>query len=230
MTWTDPEWLLLSFGSEFYWMAVVIIAIESGLFPFLPGDSLLFAIGLFIASDQLTLFPGSWGAELILAIAALAVAGSIGNVLGYEAGRRLGPWLLARDGRILDRRSLDQVDVFFARYGNKSLVIGRFLPYVRTYISVAAGAKQMDRGRFAFWSALGTFGWVATVTLLGFTLAAAVPAVGDNIHLSLTAVLVFTLVPIVVEAIRYRRTHAPGAEIGPHDGGPDRDITGRNLD
>src|SRR5699024_4346984 len=129
----DPEHLLNTFGSAFFWVSVAIVFIECGLlFPILPGDSLLFAVGLFIHQGVIPV--PLWLACVILSVAAFG-----GNIAGYEIGRAIGPALYARDGRILKRKYFDQTIAFFDKHGNKALVIGRFVPIVRTFITVVAG-------------------------------------------------------------------------------------------
>src|SRR5690625_5045412 len=138
----DPEYLLNTFGTAFFWVSVAIVFVECGLFfPILPGDSLLFAIGLFIHQGHINI--PLWLACLILSTVAFA-----GNVAGYEIGRAIGPTLYARDGRFLKRKYFDETINFFDKYGNKALVIGRFVPIVRTFVTVVAGVGQMPRRRF----------------------------------------------------------------------------------
>ncbi len=92
MKWMDPNWLLENFGTEFFWISLLIIFVECGLFfPFLPGDTLLFALGLFIAGGKIALFPGGEGVELLIASVLLILAAIAGNVAGYEIGRAIGP-------------------------------------------------------------------------------------------------------------------------------------------
>ena len=229
--WMDPNWLLDRFGAALFWISLVIVFVECGLFfPILPGDTLLFALGLFIATGQLDLLPGPPFVELLIVMAALIVAAFLGNVVGYEIGRKIGPPLYERDGRIIKRKYFDQTTAFFDRHGNKALVIGRFVPFVRTYITVVAGVTRMERARFFVWSLVGAVLWVVSICLLGYFLGDAFPTLGESIDKLVIVIVAFSLIPIVVEWWRHRRTDAPGAEIGEHDGGPDRDITGRDLD
>ena len=109
-------------------------------------------------------------------------------------------------------------------------MIGRFVPFVRTYITVVAGVTRMDRARFFLWSLVGAVLWVVSIMLLGYFLGDAFPTLGESIDKLVIVIVGFSVIPIVIEWWRHRRTDAPGAEIGDHDGGPDRDITGRNLD
>ena len=231
MDWMDPNWLLDQFGTELFWISLAIIFVECGLFfPFLPGDTLLFALGLFIAAERIDVFGTPPFAELLLALVLLSAAAFLGNVCGYEIGRRLGPPLYEREGRILKRKYFDQTQVFFDKHGNKALVIGRFVPFVRTFITVVAGVTRMDRRRFFLWSAIGAVAWVMSITLLGYFLGQAFPGLGENIDKAIIAILAFSLIPIVWEWWRHRRTHAPEAEDRDADGRPDRDILGSEVD
>ena len=140
----------------FFWVCLLIIIVECGLFfPFLPGDTLLFAVGLFIAGGKIDIVPGGHATNLVFAIVVLMAAAFAGNVIGYEIGRWIGPPLYDRDGRILKQKYFDQTQAFFDKHGNKALVIGRFVPFVRTYITVVAGVTRMRRHRFFVWSAVG---------------------------------------------------------------------------
>lgn len=231
MPWMDPNWLLDRFGAELFWLSLIIIFVECGLFfPFLPGDSLLFALGLFFAGEKIDIFPGGPGLEVTIAMLFFVVAAFLGNVAGYEIGRKLGPPLYNREGRILKRKYFDQTSAFFDKHGNKALVIGRFVPFVRTYITVVAGVTQMDRRRFFTWSAIGAILWVFSITLLGYFLGQVFPTLGENVDKAILAIIAFSVVPIAWEWWRHKRTNAPGAEIGPQDGGPDRDIMGLEVD
>lgn len=231
MDWMDPEWLLDRFGEALFWLSLAIIFVECGLlFPFLPGDSLLFAMGLFIAGENIDVFPGPPGVDLLAALLLFTVAGFAGNVAGYEIGRKIGPPLYGRDGRILKQKYFDQTRAFFDRHGNKALVIGRFVPFVRTYVTVVAGVTRMDRGRFFLWSLVGAVLWVVSITLAGFFLGAAFPTLGENIDKAIIVIIAFSLLPVVWEWWRHRRTHAPEAEDRDLDGVPDRDILGHDVD
>jgi len=205
--WLDPDWLLSEFGGAFLWVSLAIVFVECGLFfPFLPGDTLLFALGLFIAGGKYhVLGIDNKAIGLVLAITLLSVVAFLGNVAGYEIGRRLGPPLYQRDGRIIKRAHLDKTSAFFEKHGNKALVIGRFVPFVRTYITVVAGVTQMERRRFFFWSAVGAVLWVISVVLLGYFLGETFPALGENIDYAVLAILAFSVVPFTYEYVKHRR-------------------------
>jgi membrane-associated protein len=227
MDWMDPAWWLERFGDAFFWLSLIILFVECGLFfPFLPGDTLLFAMGLFISRGDIDIFPGPDLIELLLALSLFSAAAFLGNVVGYEIGRAIGPPLYERDGRILKRKYFDQTEAFFDRHGNKALVIGRFVPFVRTYITVVAGVGRMGRRRFLLWSLVGALLWVVSITLLGYFLGRTVPALGENIDLVILLILAFSVVPVAYEWWRHRRTSSPTAEDNDADGVPDRDVTG----
>ena len=206
--WMDPNWLLDQFGSAFFWVCLVIIVIECGLFfPFLPGDTLLFAIGLFVSTRD-NIVPGPASTDLLVALVLLSVAAFAGNVLGYEIGRFIGPPLYERDGKILKRKYFDQTDAFFDKHGNKALVIGRFVPFVRTYITVVAGVTRMERHRFFLWSGVGAVAWVVSITLAGYFLGRSFPSLGENIDKAIIAILAFSVIPIAYEWWKHRRQRA----------------------
>ena len=238
MDWMDPNWLLDQFGAEFYWISLLIVFIECGLFfPFLPGDTLLFALGLFLNAERIDMFPGGPLVELVIASVLLSAAAFLGNVAGYEIGRAIGPPLYHRDGRLLKKKYFDQTHDFFDRHGNKALVIGRFVPFVRTFITVVAGVTRMERRRFFLWSAVGAVLWVLSILLLGFTLGGVFPSLGENIDKALLVILAFTVVPIAYEWWRHRRAASRrGADqtgtdqAGTDRGGlPDLDVTGADA-
>lgn len=208
--WLDPAYLQDQYGGAFIWLALAIVFVECGLFfPFLPGDTLLFALGLFIAGSDTTGYSvlglESEPVELALAMAMLVVAAFLGNVAGYEIGRKLGPPLYERDGRVLKKKYFDQTSAFFDKHGSKALVIGRFVPFVRTFITVVAGVTLMERRRFFTWSAVGAVLWVLSITLLGYFLGAAIPALGENIDYVTLAILAFTAIPLAWEWWRHTR-------------------------
>lgn len=174
--WMDPQWLLDRFGGQFFWVSVAIVFIECGLlFPILPGDSLLFAVGLFIANGQIEL-------NIVVACVILTLAAFIGNVTGYEIGRAIGAPLYEREGRFLKKKYFDDTHAFFEKHGAKALVLGRFVPIVRTFITVVAGVSRMDRRHFFVWSGVGAFLWATGVTLLGYFLGQAFPVLKDHLE------------------------------------------------
>ena len=196
--WMDPQYLLNQFGTQFFWVSVAIVFIECGLlFPILPGDSLLFSVGLFIRRGDV---PVSIG----LACVILSAAAFLGNVVGYEIGRAIGEPLYRRDGRILKKKYFDQTIEFFDKHGNKALVIGRFVPIVRTFITVVAGVGRMDRRRFFTWSFVGAVLWATGITLLGYFLGT-INLVHDNLEAAILLIVFVSLLPMVFEYLAHRR-------------------------
>jgi membrane-associated protein len=184
---------------------------------------------VFIATEDIDIFPGSTGVELSIALGLLIVAAILGNVAGYEIGRAIGPPLYERDGRVLKKKYFDQTTAFFDKHGNKALVIGRFVPFVRTYITVVAGVTRMNRQRFMLWSAVGAIGWVLSITLLGYFVGTRFPWLRDNIDYAILGILALSVVPIAYEWWRHRRTSGPLADDNDEDGVPDLDIAGMDT-
>lgn len=193
--WLNPDTLLNQYG---LWVALIVVFVECGLlFPFLPGDSLLFTVGVLIASGTLHL-------NAVVAAVIFSIAAFVGNVVGYEIGRLVGPPIFNRDGRILKRDHVDKTHAFFDRYGNRSLVLGRFVPIVRTFITLVAGVGRMDRGRFLTWSAVGAALWATGVIVLGILLGG-VSLVRDHIETVLMLIIIISVIPMALEYLRRRR-------------------------
>ncbi|MFT4011032.1 MAG: DedA family protein [Nocardioidaceae bacterium] len=204
LDWMNPQWLLENFGQEMFWISVVIVFIECGLlFPILPGDTLLFSVGLFIHRDP----PDNIEMNIVVACVILSISAFLGNVVGYEIGRKVGPALFQREGRFLNTKNFTKSHEFFELYGNRALVLGRFVPIVRTFITLVAGAAQMDRRRFLTWSAVGAVAWATGLTLLGYFLGG-IAFLQHNLEASLILIVVIFTVPIVWEYYRHRRNAA----------------------
>ena len=196
--WMDPQYLLDTYGTAFFGISLLIVFIECGLFfPILPGDSLLFAIGIFIAGGELDI-------PLLVAIPALFVAAFAGNVVGYEIGRAIGAPLRHHDGRIIRKKYLDQTHDFFEKHGAKALVIGRFVPIVRTFITLVAGVGQMNRRHFLLWSLVGAVLWATSLTLLGYFLGG-VQFLQHNIEATVLLIVFLSVLPMVYEYLKHRR-------------------------
>ncbi|MFN8193026.1 MAG: VTT domain-containing protein [Nocardioidaceae bacterium] len=196
--WMDPQWWLDNFGTQFFWACLVVVFVECGLFfPILPGDSLLFAVGLFIAGDDISV-------NLGVAIVALTAAAFAGNVVGYEIGRAIGHPLMKRDGRVIKREYFEKTHAFFEKHGSQALVLGRFVPIVRTFVTVVAGVTEMDRRRFFFWSFVGAVLWVVVITLMGYFLGG-VDVIKNNLEIAAIAIVGVSVLPMVWEWWRHRQ-------------------------
>ena len=203
--WLDPEWMLDQFGAGFFWVSLAIIVVECGLFfPFLPGDTLLVAIGLFLAGDKLSIIPGPGLLDLGVACLLLVGAAMLGNVLGFEIGNKLGPVIYEHDGKILKRDYFDRTEDFFDKHGRMALVIGRFVPVVRTYVTVVAGASKMKRPRFLAWSLVGALAWILSITLVGYFVGDRFPFLARHIDYLILGLLLLTIIPAVIHWWRER--------------------------
>lgn len=207
--WMDAEFLLTALGNWALWGSVVIIFMECAIFPILPGDSLLFAIGMFIANDAQIIHFGEMGRQGVLgvSIAILMTAAVAGNMVGYWVGKTISPWLFKpRDnffGRIFSQKHLQQTHDFFERYGAKALVLGRFVPIVRTFVTMVAGAAGMTFRHFMVWTGIGAVVWAAGVTLLGYFLGS-FDFIRHNIDAVLIAIVFVSVLPMVFEYLRER--------------------------
>jgi membrane-associated protein len=201
--WLDPTYIVSGLGPWALLGVALIIFAECGLLIgfFLPGDSLLFITGLFAAS-------GVIGTPLWLVCVVLAVAAFAGNVSGYYIGRGAGPAIFDKpNSRLFKRENVDRTHKFFEKYGNRAIVLGRFVPIVRTFITVMAGVGQMEARRYLTFSAIGGVAWAAGVTLLGAALGQ-FAFVKNNIELMLVLVVLISLIPIGVEFLQARRERA----------------------
>ncbi|MEU1687788.1 DedA family protein [Micromonospora sp. NPDC005707] len=193
----DPEWLISTFGLI---GILAIVFAESGLLIgfFLPGDSLLFTAGLLVA-DGTYLHQPLWLMCLLVSIAAVA-----GDQFGYLFGRRLGPALFRRpDSRLFKQENLTKAQDFFGKYGARSIVLARFVPIVRTFTPIVAGASHMHYHTFLIYNVLGGTLWGCGVTTLGYFLGQ-VTFVKNNIEFILIGIVVVSVVPIGVELLRAR--------------------------
>ncbi|WP_308470041.1 DedA family protein [Kineococcus rubinsiae] len=196
--WMEPESLLNSLGPAALWVSAAIVFTECGLLLFfLPGDSLLFTVGLFTHAGHLA-FP-IWASCLLLSASAF-----LGNVVGYEIGRKAGPAIFDRPGsKLLTPKRVEQTRQFFERYGARAIILARFVPVVRTFITLAAGAGAMARHTFFVFSAIGAVLWASGITLLGYALGG-VQLIADNLEIGLLLLVVLSLIPVGIEALRAR--------------------------
>ena len=199
--WLDPQYLLDQFGDYALWGAAAVVFAECGLLIgfFLPGDSLLFTVGLLVSQDKI-------GYPLWLCCLVLFVAAMVGNACGYAIGAKAGPRIFQReDSRIFRRKYVDKTAEFFDKYGNRAIVLARFVPVVRTFITVMAGVGDMGFRRFMIYSTVGGLLWASGVTVLGYYLGQ-ISFVRNNIEAMLLAIVLIAVVPIAVEFLRARAT------------------------
>jgi len=167
----------------------------------MPGDSLLFTIGLAIQNPQQLV---NLHVNVVVASLVLTAAAFLGNVAGYEIGRAVGTPLYTRGGRLLKPEHFDKAHAFFDKHGSKAIVLARFVPIVRTFITAVAGVSKMDRRRFFTYSFIGAFLWATGVTLMGYFLGQ-IAFVRNHIDIMLILIVALSLVPVAVEFLRHRR-------------------------
>ncbi len=191
------------YGVMVYGMLFAIIFIETGLviWPFLPGDSLLFTAGALSATGML---------DIRLVAPLLIVAAIAGDAVNYAIGRRIGPRVFtAHDDnslfhRLLNRKHLEKAHAFFEKHGGMAVVSGRFVPIVRTFVPFVAGAAAMTASTFVFYNVIGAVIWVVVCAGAGY-LFGNVPIIKENFSLVAIGIVLVSVLPMVIEFIKHRR-------------------------
>ena len=192
-----------AYGSWVYGLLFAIIFAETGFVvtPFLPGDSLLFATGALCATNAL---------QAPVALALLVAAAFTGNAVNYAVGRAIGPRVFnatdrsALSHRLLNQQHLERAHAFFEQYGGKAVILGRFVPIVRTFVPFVAGAAQMRPASFGLYNAIGAGAWVCICLGAGY-LFGNVPIVKNNFSLVTIGIVIVSVLPVFVEYVRQRR-------------------------
>jgi len=192
--------LLAQFGPWVYAILFAIIFAETGFVvtPFLPGDSLLFAIGALAAVDT----TGTLSAPLLSI--ALIVAAVLGNTLNYSIGRAIGPRAFSGNIRFLKVDYLHQTEAFFQRYGGMTVVISRFMPIIRTFAPFVAGIGHMHVGRFQLFNIVGGASWVLLFIWGGY-LFGNIPVIKQHFGIVTIAIIVISVMPAVIAFLRRKR-------------------------
>jgi membrane-associated protein len=202
--------LIEQYGPWTYGILFLIVFLETGFVvtPFLPGDSLLFAAGIFAYGDTGRL--NLWLLYLIFFSAALA-----GDNVNYQVGRLLGRKLFRNPkSKFFKRENLDKTHTFMERYGPKAIILARFVPIVRTFTPFVAGMGAMTFSRFIGYSVLGAVLWVGVCVTAGYWFGQ-IPVVRENFTIAILAIVTVTVIPIVVEALRHRARAKAGAAVEP---------------
>ena len=198
--------LVATYGRWVYAVLFVIIFAETGLVvtPILPGDSLLFAAGALAATGAL---------DIKVLLVLLVVAAVLGDAVNYAVGDAVGPRIFRSVDRtswwqrMLNRDHLARAHEFFEKYGGKAIILGRFVPIVRTFVPFVAGAGTMTYGSFALYNVSGAIIWVGICTLGGYAFGN-VPFVRDNFSLVALGIVAVSLIPIALEYLKSRRARA----------------------
>ena len=191
--------LLQSYGSWFYGMLFLVIFAETGLVvtPFLPGDSLLFAIGA-LAAEKAS------GLDLATCAAVIAGAAFLGDNLNYWVGKLVGRQLVKRFPGLIKQRHLDRTHAFFERYGGKTILMARFVPIVRTFTPFVAGMGAMAYPRFIGFSVAATALWVGLILPAGYFFGN-IPAVKKHFELVVIGIIFVSCLPMLIELWRAKR-------------------------
>jgi len=191
--------LIQHYGPETYAILFLIVFAETGfvVFPFLPGDSLLFAVGVFCRSPKGDTALNIWGVVLLLSLAAIC-----GDQVNYRIGKVLGPRMFKNEkSRFFKPSHLTKTHEFFERYGPKTVTMARFVPFVRAFAPFVAGMSDMEYGKFCFYSILGAFLWVSICTGTGYLVG---KAVGDKFEYAILALILISMLPMIIEYGRHR--------------------------
>lgn len=193
--------LVSQYQSWTYGILFLIIFCETGLVvtPFLPGDSLLFAVGAVASKGELNVF---------LVVVLLILAAVLGDSVNYWIGRIVGPRVFSSEkSRWFNRRHLDRTHAFYEKYGGKTLIFARFMPIIRTFAPFVAGIGKMTYLRFLAYSVSGGILWISLLTYAGYFFGE-IPIVKRNFSLVIVAVIAISLLPAVIEFLRARRANA----------------------
>lgn len=201
--WLDPEKIISRGG---YLLIFGIVFAESGLLIgfFLPGDSLLFTAGMFSAGTFSDTFPNV-NFNIFVLLVGVFIAAVAGDQVGYLFGRKAGPALFRRpDSKLFKQDHLETAQEFFERHGPKAIVLARFVPIVRTFCPIVAGAGQMEYRVFVRYNVIGGLIWGVGVTLLGYFLGN-VAIIKDNLEAAILLVVAVSVLPIAFEVVKSRR-------------------------
>lgn len=187
-------------GPWIYVLLFVIVFLETGVVvtPFLPGDSLLFAVGTFAALGYL---------DVGLVAVVLITAAILGDAVNYHLGAYIGPRAFRENSRFLKREYLTRTHEFYEKHGGKAVVLGRFVPIIRTFVPFVAGIGAMTYRRFVFYNVLGALVWVLLFLFAGYFFGN-IPIVKENFHYAILGIIAVSLVPMVYEMWKHRRTQS----------------------
>jgi len=191
----DPEYLLSNGG---FYIVVLIVFAETGLFFgfFLPGDYLLFLAGLFCALGKIDV-------DIVTMYLGILGAGILGNFTGYWFGYRTGPMLFKRkDSLLFKRKYVIMAEEFYQKYGGTALVIGRFVPIIRTFAPIFAGVVKLNFRKFVIYNVAGAFLWVSLLTLTGYFLGVKFPAIINYVEYIIVGLIVIAFMPIVIALLK----------------------------
>lgn len=199
---TSPEWIMLHGGLYF---VLFIVFAETGLLVgfFLPGDSLLFITGMIIANTVLPEGNSTW--YVLYWILLIAIAGIVGNYLGYWIGHLSGDMLMRRkDNWLYKKKYLTNAHRFYEQKGGSAIIIARFLPVVRTFAPIVAGIAKMNMMKFTAYNIIGSFAWVGSLVGAGYVLGEN-EWVKENIDKIILLIVVLSTAPVVLKFVMKKK-------------------------
>jgi membrane-associated protein len=184
------------FGIWMYVILFLIIFAETGLiiFPFLPGDSLLFTIGAFAAIGHL---------DVTLILILLFIAAVLGDSVNYWIGRYFGKKIVDNPRIPINQEHLDETEAFYKKNGGKTIILARFIPFIRTFAPFVAGASHMHYRDFMVFNIVGGFAWVFSLVLAGYFFGN-IPGIKENMEIGVIAVIFVSLLPVLFEFIKVK--------------------------
>jgi len=201
--------MMASYGIWVYALMFLILFCETGLVvtPFLPGDSLIFAAGALAAA---TLHSTVGRMDIWILIIIIPLAAIIGDAVNFEIGKKFGEKLLSRfEGKIINRKHIADTEAFFERHGGKTILLARFVPFVRTFAPFVAGIGDMHYGRFARFNIVGGLLWSWGFLFLGFFFGR-IPIVKNNFEVVIVGIVLISVVPMLItfaqNKLKARRT------------------------
>jgi len=188
--------IIIQYGTLSYVILFIIIFSETGfvITPFLPGDSLLFAVGAFSAIGSL---------NIAIIFLLFWIAAFLGNVVNYSIGRYFGQKIIDNPKIPINQKHIDKTQKFYDKYGCKAIILSRFMPIIRTFAPFVAGIGKMNYKKFIFYNAIGGFIWVFGFTLLGYFFGN-IPSVKKNFSFVIIIIIILSFVPILIEFIKAR--------------------------
>ncbi|MBI4703871.1 MAG: DedA family protein [Deltaproteobacteria bacterium] len=209
------DWTSLM-GGWLYALLFLVVFCETGLVvtPFLPGDSLLFAVGAIAALDGSPL-------NVAACIVVVSLAAVLGDAANYSIGYRIGPKVFfSESSRWLSKKHLLRAQAFYEKYGGKTIFLARFVPIIRTFAPFVAGIGKMRYRRFAMFNVTGGITWVAAFILAGYFFGN-LPQVKRNFQYVIMAIIVISVMPMAIEYVRERRAQARQAAAGGPSAAPE---------
>ena len=185
------------FGPLTYVILFLVVFAETGLVvtPFLPGDSLLFAVGTLAGGNYLNIF---------IVYITLLIAAILGDTVNYWIGHHLGPRVFSKENsRIFNKAYLKKTDDFYKKHGGKTIILARFVPIIRTFAPFVAGVGKMHYRTFLFYNVTGGFLWVTSLTFAGYFFGQ-MPFIKENFEFAVIGIVIISFAPMIIELAKHR--------------------------